>query len=239
MDRRALERDQLERDLRAAIGANRIRPAFQPVVDLRSNEIVGFEAVPKWIDGVSPEIAPDRFIPVAEENGLIHELFERVLKESCAVAANWPQHVTLALDVYPSLLKDTSLSSMIVKTLEESGVVPARLELEITESALVRDLEGAQQILGSLQESGVRIVLDNFGTGYSSLYHLRHFRPDKIKIDRSFIDTLGSHESAKIVSALVGLGHGLGLSRRWCRYLDPTTFLVNYRLRAGPRCPIQ
>jgi EAL domain-containing protein (putative c-di-GMP-specific phosphodiesterase class I) len=91
-------------------------------------------------------------------------------------------------------------------------VAPGRLELEITESALVRDLAGARGVLGSLREAGVRIVLDNFGTGYSSLYHLRNFKLDKIKIDRSFIETLGSHESAGIVRALVGLGDGLGLT---------------------------
>jgi EAL domain-containing protein (putative c-di-GMP-specific phosphodiesterase class I) len=101
---------------------------------------------------------------------------------------------------------------VIQSVLAASGVAPERLELKITESALVHDLEGAQEIVGALRKTGVRIVLDNFGTGYSSLYHLRNFTLDKIKIDRSFIDTLGSLESAGIVDALVGLGHGLGLT---------------------------
>ena len=100
----------------------------------------------------------------------------------------------------------------MLSVLESTGVSPSRLELEITESALVADLDNAREIVGSLREAGVRIVLDNFGTGYSSLYHLRNFKLDKIKIDRSFIDTLWTQESARIVSALVGLAHGLGLT---------------------------
>ncbi len=212
MDRFVQERDQLDRDLRAAIAADAIHPVFQPVVDLKRNNVIGFEAIPRWIDASLGEIPMNRFIPVAEENGTIHELFERLLKESCAVAAHWPEGVTLALDIFPSQLKDRGLHSRILSILEASGVVPARLELEIAESSLVQDLEGAQEILGALRKAGVRIVLDNFGTGYSSLYHLRNFKLDKIKIDRSFIETLGTQESAEIVSALVGLGRGLGLT---------------------------
>jgi diguanylate cyclase (GGDEF)-like protein len=211
MDRRVQERDRIDRDLRSAIAANLICPFFQPVVDLKTRKVLGFEAIPRWIEGTK-EIPLDRFIPVAEENGLIHELFERILKQSCAAAATWPVDVTLALDIFPSQLKDRTLSATILSILEAAGVAPSRLELEITESALVRDLEGAQEILGSLRQSGVKIVLDNFGTGYSSLYHLRNFKLDKIKIDRSFVETLGSQESAGIVNALVGLGHGLGLT---------------------------
>jgi diguanylate cyclase (GGDEF)-like protein len=212
MDRRVQERDQLDRDLRAAIRADTIQPFFQPVVDLKTNHVIGFEAIPRWLDASLGEIPLERFIPVAEENGTIHDLFEHLLKQSCAAAALWPQGVTLALDIFPSQLKNHSLHSRVLSILKASGVGPARLELEIAESSLVKDLEGAQEILGALRKAGVRIVLDNFGTGYSSLYHLRNFKLDKIKIDRSFIETLGSRESAEIVSALVGLGHGLGLT---------------------------
>jgi EAL domain-containing protein (putative c-di-GMP-specific phosphodiesterase class I) len=140
------------------------------------------------------------------------------LQESCEAAAKWPRDVTLAIDIFPTQLRDRTLHSKILSILDASGVAPARLELEITENALVRDLEGARDALGSLRETGVKIVLDNFGTGYSNLYHLRTFKLDKIKIDRkrqidrSFIESLGSRESAGIVSALVGLGHGLGLT---------------------------
>ncbi len=212
MDRRVQERDRLDRDLRAALAADAILPVFQPVVDLKTKTVIGFEASPRWVDGSLGEIPMDRFIPVAEENGLIHELFERTLRQSCAAAMNWPAGVTLALDIFPSQLKDRTLNARVISILESAGIIAGRLALEITESALVHDLEGAQETLGALRNAGVKIVLDNFGTGYSSLYHLRNFKLDKIKIDRSFIDSLGSEESAGIVSALVGLGHGLGLT---------------------------
>ncbi len=212
MDKHVRERDQLERDLRAAIEKDVIRPYFQPVVDLASGRVRSFEAISRWVDPAKGEIPLERFIPVAEENGLIHDLFERVLRHSCMAAANWPEDVTLALDIFPSQLKDRGLHDMILSILETTGVTPSRLELEISESALVSNLDSAREIVGALRQAGVRIVLDNFGTGYSSLYHLRNFKLDKIKIDRSFIDTLGSRESARIVSALVGLGHGLGLT---------------------------
>jgi len=128
-------------------------------------------------------------------------------------AARWPRHVTLAVDLFPGQLKDLNLKAQVVKALEESGVAAQRLEIEITESALVADLEGAQRALGGLREAGVRIALDNFGTGYSSLYHLRNFKLDKIKIDKSFVESMSTtRESAAIVSALIGLGEGFGLT---------------------------
>ncbi len=212
MDRLVRERDQLEQDLRRAIDADRIRPFFQPTVDLNTGRVRSFEAIPRWIDPEQGEIPLERFIPVAEENGLIHDLFARVLRHACEAAVQWPEEVTLAIDVYPGQMKDRSLREAVLEVLEETGMPPFRLELEITESALVRNLDSAQELVGALRDAGVRIVLDNFGTGYSSLYHLRNFRLDKIKIDRSFVEDLESVESARIVSALVGLAHGLGLT---------------------------
>ncbi|HVV45447.1 MAG TPA: EAL domain-containing protein [Bryobacteraceae bacterium] len=212
MDRLVRERDQLEHDLRQAIEADRIQPWFQPTVDLNTGRVLSFEAIPRWVDAAQGEIPLERFIPIAEENGLIHDLFARVLRHACDAAARWPEDVTLALDVYPGQLKDRSLREAILAVLDTTGMHPSRLELEITESALVGNLDSAQEVVGSLRSAGVRIVLDNFGTGYSSLYHLRNFALDKIKIDRSFVDDLQSVESARIVSALVGLAHGLGLT---------------------------
>jgi EAL domain-containing protein (putative c-di-GMP-specific phosphodiesterase class I) len=119
----------------------------------------------------------------------------------------------LSLDIYPSQLKDRLLPARILRVLQENGVAPQRLELEITESALVADMDNAQAVLGALRNAGVRVALDNFGTGYSSLYHLRNLKVDKLKIDRSFILAMQSEKaSAEIVDALVGLGHGLGLT---------------------------
>jgi EAL domain-containing protein (putative c-di-GMP-specific phosphodiesterase class I) len=168
--------------------------------------------IPRWVDPTLGEVPLARFIPVAEENGLIHRLFELVLKQACTAAASWPDDVTLALDIFPTQLKDHTLNSMVQAILTSEGIRPERLELEVAESTLVSDLEGAQDVLGSLRELGVRLVLDKFGTGYSSLYHLRNFKLDKIKIDRTFIESLESKDSAGVVSALVGLGRGLGLT---------------------------
>lgn len=213
MDRQVRERHQLETDLRVALENGGVSTVYQPCFNLKSGEVVGFEASPMWIHQTHGVVPAERFIPIAEETGLIHELAARTLREACAAAAQWPEHVTLAIDLFPSQLKDRDFKAQVVKVLEESGLAPQRLEIEITESALVQDLEGAQHVLGGLRDAGVRIALDNFGTGYSSLYHLRNFKIDKIKIDKSFIESMSStRESAAIVSALIGLGEGFGLT---------------------------
>lgn len=213
MDRLVRERDELERELRAAVADNTICPIYQPLVHLQTRKVVGFEVIPRWQHPSFGQVSPERFLSVAEDTGLIHELSAQLLRKACQTAAGWPEEVTLAFDIFPSQLKDCLLKTRILSILEESGIAPERLEIEITESALVRDLEAAQEVLGSLRAAGVRIALDNFGTGYSSLYHLRNFKLDKIKIDRGFIQSLGEQQdSAEIVRALVGLGHGLGLT---------------------------
>lgn len=213
MDRHVHEREQMERELRAAIAADQIRPFYHPSVNLRTKQVVGFEAVPRWHHPVFGNVPPERFVPIAEDVGLMHDLAERLLRAACEAAVRWPPDVALAFDIFPSQLKDRALQSRITRILHETGLAPGRLEIEITESAIVQDLDAAQQVLGALREAGVKIALDNFGTGYSSLYHLRNFKLDKIKIDRSFIERMHSErESAEIVSALVGLGHGLGLT---------------------------
>lgn len=213
MDVRVLERAELERALRDALERGLIDAMYLPIVDLKTHAIIGFEVAPRWIDPDQGEIALERFIAIAEEVGLIHLLAERTLRQACQAARGWPPHITLAADIYPGQLKDRLLPARIVRLLAETGLAPERLELEITESALVADMENARELLGALRGMGVRIALDNFGTGYSSLYHLRNFKIDKVKIDRSFIGAIASErESASIVSALVGLGQGLGLT---------------------------
>jgi diguanylate cyclase (GGDEF)-like protein len=213
MDARVKERAHMESALREALDAGQIVPMFQPNVNLRTRKIIGFDVVPQWIDPQHRVIAPERFIAIAEETGLIHALAESILRQACEAARSWPGDVKLSVDIYPSQLKEQSLAQGVLKILERSGLQPSRLEMEITESALVADMENAEVVLGALRAAGVRIVLDNFGTGYSSLYHLRNIKLDKIKIDRSFIHTMASERtSAGIVSALVGLGHGLGLA---------------------------
>ena len=212
MDNRVQERQWLVQELRIAVANQSIRAYFQPSVHLRTKRIVGFEAIPRWIHSSFGEIMPDRFVPIAEECGLIHELADQLLRQACTAAVQWPNDVVLSIDVLSSQLKDKRLKTRVMEILRETGLPPERLEVEITESTLVRNLEVAQDILGGLRESGVRIALDNFGTGYSSLYHLRNFKMDKIKIDGSFIHSmLSEKEGAGIVQALVGLAHGLGI----------------------------
>ncbi len=213
LDQHVREREWLEQELRYAVAADQIQPVFEPTVDLRSGAITGFEVSPRWIHPTAGEITPDRFIAIAEETGLIHELMRSILCEACTVATRWPEPVILSVSILPVQLKDESLKLRIMETLAQTGLTANRLEIEITESALVRDLEAAQIVLGGLRDLGVRIALGNFGTGYSSLYHLRNFKLDKIKIDSSFIRAMHSQEeSAAVVHALVGLAHGLGLS---------------------------
>lgn len=213
MDVRVQERASIERALREAMDAGRIETLYQPNVDLRTHKIIGFEAAPHWIDRERGQVPLGRFIAIAEEVGLIHALAERVLRQACEAAQTWPSHVKLSVDIYPSQLGDRLLAARILHILQDTGIAPERLEVEITESALVADMENAQIVLGALRNAGVRISLDNFGTGYSSLYHLRNFKLDKIKIDRSFIHAIASERAtAGIISALVGLGQGLGLT---------------------------
>ena len=247
LDQRMRERDWIERELRNAVAAGQIQPYFEPIVDLRTGQITGFEALPRWLHPTTGEINSNRFIAIAEESGLIHEIMDHILRQACKAAVLWPASIILAIDILPSQLKDRSLAARILEVLNTTELPAQRLELEITEAALVRDLGAAQLVLGSLREAGVRIALDNFGTGYSSLYHLRNFKLDKIKIDSSFIHAMqgtnGSHgiiqdievsgpeaaegrsgignENAMIVRALVGLAHGLGLTIAAEGVLDP------------------
>jgi diguanylate cyclase (GGDEF)-like protein len=212
MDGHVQERDKLERELRAAIEAGEIQPFYQPLMDLKSGRIRGFEALARWTGPNLKTIGPDRFIPIAEDTGLIGPLTDMMLERACTDAANWPAKLELAFNVSPVLLRDSAFALRVLAILARTGFAPGRLELEITESALVRDLQAAQTCLGGLRSAGVRIALDDFGTGYSSLYHLRNFQVDRLKIDRSFVESMARDKnSAAIVRALVGLGEGLGL----------------------------
>jgi EAL domain-containing protein (putative c-di-GMP-specific phosphodiesterase class I) len=212
MDAFLRERDLIERELRVAITAGVVRPYFQPMMDLGTNRVVGFEALARWTHPEFGEISPDRFIQVAERCGLINALTDQILRRAIEAAGDWPPEISLSINISPLQLKDESLAARILLLLRETGLSPHRLEIELTESALVQNLEGAQKALGALRAAGVRIALDDFGTGYSSLYHLRNFKVDSIKIDRSFIEDLEeAPETAALVRGLMGLGHGLGL----------------------------
>ncbi|MDB5588757.1 MAG: hypothetical protein JWP26_3727 [Devosia sp.] len=212
MDRLVHEREQLERDLRAALAADRIVAQFRPSLGLRSGQIIGYEAIPSWQADDGSAVAPERFMAVAEDTGLIHEVARRVLERACHAAMSWPQDVTLSVDIFPGQLQDRELWKSMLGTLDAVGFDPRRLTVEITEAMIVQDLEAAKLALSPLRDAGVSIALDNFGTGYSSLYHMQAFKLDKVKIDRSFLENIGDAEAAKVVKALAGLGHGLGLT---------------------------
>jgi diguanylate cyclase (GGDEF)-like protein len=212
MDAHIRERTALERKLRAAIEAEVIEPYYQPQFDLKTNEIVGFEALARWHDGSLGDVPPDRFIPVAEECDLIDQLSEQLLRKVCADALKWPSNIRVSFNISPRLFRNRTFGLRVMAILGETGLAPGRLELELTESALVRDLPAVKETLGALRSAGVRLALDDFGTGYSSFYHLRNLPVDRIKIDRSFIETIISQPgSSELVQAMLGLGHGLGM----------------------------
>jgi diguanylate cyclase (GGDEF)-like protein len=213
MDARTQERDLIERDLPGAILKAEVQPHYQPLIDLATERVVGFEALARWQHATLGSISPDRFIPVAESCGLMNDLTEHLLRRAARDATEWPDALSLSFNISPSQLKERTLGLRILTILAEAGLSPRRLEIELTESAIVHDLEGAQEALTALRGAGVRIALDDFGTGYSSLYHLRNFKIDKIKIDRSFIDSMDREpETYALVRALLGFGRGLGLT---------------------------
>jgi diguanylate cyclase (GGDEF)-like protein/PAS domain S-box-containing protein len=206
MDARAKARLTMERELRQAMTDGGFEIHYQPVVDLRRDEVTGCEALLRWRHPERGMISPAEFIPVAEDTGLIVELGDWVLKTACAEAASWPDHVRLAVNVSPVQLKCQTLALKIARALTDSGLSARRLELEITEAVLIRDDEAALAILHQLRAIGVRIALDDFGTGYSSLSDLKRFPFDKIKIDRCFVSDIAEiGGSSAIVQAVVNI----------------------------------
>lgn len=212
MDREVRERRHIEHELRHAILRNQLSVAYQPLVSTASGEITGYEALLRWTHPALGSIPPDQFIPIAEESGTIVALGEWVLNEACQTAACWPDNLVIAVNVSTTQFQVANLVDMIGNVLQRTGLSPARLEIEITESVLIRDKVGAIGILTRLRALGVRVVMDDFGTGYSSLSNLQSFPFDKIKIDRSFVSALEHDGAARsIVRAIVGLGRSLNL----------------------------
>lgn len=213
MDRQIRERDQLEQALRAALDNGQVEAYYQPSIDLQTQAVIGFEVMPRWTHPTLGELSRERILPIAEACGLALELTLHLLSAACVTARHWPPRTLLTIEIVPSLLHAAGLQTRMLETLSAGGFDPARLELEIAESALVQRMDAARESLHGLREAGVKIALGKFGTGYSSLYHLRNFTLDRIKIDRSFIESMASEgRNADIVSALVGLGQGLGLA---------------------------
>jgi diguanylate cyclase (GGDEF)-like protein len=214
MDARVGRRMQIERELRSAIAADAIVPHYQPLVSLDGgNRIVGFEVLARWKSENLGYIGPDAFIPIAEEIGLIAPLSRQLLRRACLDAKAWPSTLILAFNISPVQLRDPAVGLHILSILAETGFSPRRLEIEITETALVENIAVAQTVIDELRAAGIRIALDDFGTGYSTLSQLLSFRLDKIKIDRSFVSRLNeSNDCQVIVRAILGLANGFGLT---------------------------
>jgi len=206
------DRRLLEHDLRNAIAREELKLVYQPQKDIRSGKMIGFEALLRWKHATRGEVSPVEFIPIAEDTGIILQIGEWVLRTACREAATWTEPLTVAVNVSAVQIHNANFAHVVHEVLFETGLTPGRLELEITETALVRDLNRALATLRHIKMLGVRIAMDDFGTGYSSLSNLRAFPFDKIKIDRSFIKSVNvNDQAAAIVRSVLGLGRALNL----------------------------
>jgi diguanylate cyclase (GGDEF)-like protein len=213
MDERLQERRATELALRAALSRGQFELFYQPLVNVRDRRITGFEALLRWRHPDRGLVSPAEFIPLAEEIGVIVPIGEWVLRTACAEAAGWPSECRVAINVSPAQFSSRNLVSAVTDALAAAGLAPHRLELEITESVLLENSAAVTATLDQLNALGVRISMDDFGTGYSSLSYLQKFPFDKIKIDASFIHSLGrGEESIAIVRAIAGLGKSLGIT---------------------------
>jgi diguanylate cyclase (GGDEF)-like protein/PAS domain S-box-containing protein len=206
------ERRLLEHDLRNATARGEMKLVYQPQMDIRSGDIIGFEALLRWGHPTRGQVSPAEFIPIAEDTGTILQIGEWVLRAACREAATWAKPLTVAVNVSAVQIHNLNFAHLVHEVLFETGLQPQRLELEITETALIRDLNRALATLRRIKMLGVRIAMDDFGTGHSSLSNLRAFPFDKIKIDGSFIKSVNVNEqAAAIVQSVLGLGGALKL----------------------------
>jgi diguanylate cyclase (GGDEF)-like protein len=206
------QKRRLEAALKEAIERDELEVYYQPIVDLKSRKITCCEALLRWHHPELGMVSPGVFIPLAESTGLISPISHWVLYEACAVAAQWPEDVSVAVNMSPAVLKDLHLSHMILSALYRSGLAARRLELEITESVLLEENAQSNSLIREFQRIGLKLSIDDFGTGYSSLTYLKKYRFDKIKIDTSFIaDVTKSREARAIIHALVGLAAELDM----------------------------
>jgi len=213
MDARLQERRRLELDLRHALTHHEFELYYQPLIDLTSLRVCGFEALLRWHHPVRGLLEPGEFVPLTEEMGLIVPLGDWALREACRQAATWPDEIAVVVNLSPVQFRYRDLGPMVAHALAESGLPPRRLELDITEAVLLSSNENVLPTLSNLRALGVRIAMDDFGAGCSSLAYLRCFPFDKIKIDRSFVRDLSRHaDAAAIVRAVARLGASLGMT---------------------------
>ncbi|HXS49946.1 MAG TPA: EAL domain-containing protein [Sphingomicrobium sp.] len=213
MHSEAAERQLLENDLRQAIERGELSVHYQPIVRTAGEEISGFEALCRWQHPTRGPISPAKFVPLAEEAGLIGKIGEWVLRTALEEAARWPNHVLVAVNLSPLQFNDPHVSEIVAKHLAETGVSPERLELEITEGVFLAEGDSTDETFAKLKKIGVRLSLDDFGTGYSSLGYLKKAPFDKIKIDQSFVRGAASttNRNAAIIRAIVTLAETLGM----------------------------
>ncbi len=205
-------REAMGSRLRLAVQAMAFSLQYQPQIDLMTRKVTGFEALLRWCDPVEGHVPPSDFVPLAEELGLVGQIGAWALEAACQTARSWPGNLGIAVNVSAVQLNDGTLTAAVHRALETSGLDPARLELELTESCVITNVTAAAETLQALRNLGVRVAIDDFGTGYSSLGGLSDLPVDKIKIDRTFIDGI-EHGSARIaiVRAIVGLCAELGV----------------------------
>src|SRR5665213_1162825 len=217
MDQQIRDRRVLHQDLSLAIKNGELSLYYQPQAIARqtvaASEVIGFEALARWLHPARGFVPPSDFIPPAGESGLIVEMGRWSLREACREAASWPVPLQVAVALSPAQCLHGDLVGLVHSILLETGLSPGRLELEITEGVLIEDFDRGLALLRRLKALGVQIAMDDFGSGYSSLTYLQAFPFDKIKIDRTFVMNLGRNpQSASIVRAVIGLGHGLEMS---------------------------
>ena len=212
MDEALRQRRQLEADLCLAIGREELKVHYQPLAELGSGAIIGFEALLRWDHPRLGPVSPEMFIRLAEESGLIVKLGEWVLREACGEAARWDPPLKLSVNLSPLQFMQDDLVGAVERVLAETGLASSRLELEVTEGLLIKDAGGAVAMLERLKALGVQIAMDDFGTGYSSLTYFRMFPFDKVKIDQGFVrDMIDNPQALAIIRSVIGLGHGLGV----------------------------
>src|SRR5690625_144111 len=213
MDEQLQDRKMLQADLRKALPNGELEVFYQPAIDSRSGAIRGFEALARWRHPTRGMISPTRFIPIAEETGLIGSVGEWVLRQACTEAAGWPPEINIAVNVSAKQFRDRELVAKISEILESCNLPASRLELEITETVILEHNDKNLTTLHDLRDLGVWIAMDDFGTGYSSLRYLLGFPFDKIKIDKRSEEHISEdRESAEIVQLIVDLGNRLGIT---------------------------
>jgi EAL domain-containing protein (putative c-di-GMP-specific phosphodiesterase class I) len=210
MERALIAHGEIEQGIRFGLEHEQFVPFFEPQVDLKTGEIIGFEVLARWRHPLAGIVPPNQFIPIAEEIGLMDRLSEQIIRAALAISRDWDPRIKISVNISPSQFADGWLAERIIRMLTEASFPAERLVIEITESSLFGDIDLAKNIITSLKNQGIRLALDDFGTGFSSLSHLRQLPFDLIKIDRSFVTNIHeSGQSAAIVRAVATLAEAL------------------------------